>query len=233
MNKKKLIVNADDFGQSQGINKGIVKAFEKGILTSASLMVRYPDCLYAAEYSKKNNLGLGIHIDLGEWMYSNGNWISVYEVISLDDLKAVTEEINKQLETFYHITGKNPTHMDSHQHVHQREFIKPVFLEFAKKLNITLRGCTQKVNYCGDFNGQSLNSSPLHDSISIINLKKIISTLPNGITELACHPGIDVEIQTMYKIERAMEVNSLCDESIKEEIAKGEIELCSFSEITF
>lgn len=233
MSKKKLIVNADDFGQSQGINKGIITAFEKGILTSASLMVRYPDCFYASEYSKKNNLGLGLHVDLGEWMYRNDNWISVYEVISLDDLKAVTEEINKQLETFYRITGKNPTHLDSHQHVHQREFIKPIFLEFAKKLNITLRGCTQKVNYCGDFYGQSSNSSPLHDSINTIHLKKIISTIPYGITELACHPGIDVEIQTMYKIEREMEVNSLCDQDVKDTITMAEIELCSFSGITY
>jgi YdjC-like protein len=37
-----LIVNADDFGQSSGVNRGIIEAHEKGILTSASLMVRWP-----------------------------------------------------------------------------------------------------------------------------------------------------------------------------------------------
>ena len=45
---KKLIVNADDFGQSPGINKGIIKAREKGIVTSASLLVRYPAAVEAA-----------------------------------------------------------------------------------------------------------------------------------------------------------------------------------------
>jgi len=37
-----LIVNADDFGQSPGINRGIIKAHADGIVTSVSLMVRWP-----------------------------------------------------------------------------------------------------------------------------------------------------------------------------------------------
>ena len=40
---KLLIVNADDFGQSPGISEGIVEAVDRGIVTSASLMVRWPD----------------------------------------------------------------------------------------------------------------------------------------------------------------------------------------------
>ena len=39
---RRLIVNADDFGRAAGINAGVMKAFEDGIVTSATLMVRYP-----------------------------------------------------------------------------------------------------------------------------------------------------------------------------------------------
>jgi len=38
--RRYLIVNADDFGQSPGVNRGIIQAHEHGIVTSASLMVR-------------------------------------------------------------------------------------------------------------------------------------------------------------------------------------------------
>ena len=102
---KKLIVNADDFGQSQGINKGIIHAFENGILTSASLMVRYPSAQEAADYANIHNMHLGIHIDLGEWICVNDEWQPLYEVVSTGDVKAVRSEIANQLESFYRITG--------------------------------------------------------------------------------------------------------------------------------
>ena len=47
-----LIVNADDYGLTSGINRGIAEAHENGILTSASLMVRYPAAAEAAAYAK-------------------------------------------------------------------------------------------------------------------------------------------------------------------------------------
>jgi predicted glycoside hydrolase/deacetylase ChbG (UPF0249 family) len=47
-----LIVNADDFGQSHGVNRGVIEAFENGIVTSASLMVRWPAAVEAAAYAR-------------------------------------------------------------------------------------------------------------------------------------------------------------------------------------
>ena len=234
MSKKKLIINADDFGQSEGINKGIIKAHEQGIVTSASLMVRYQYAIDAAAYSKNNpDLGVGLHIDLGEWIYNDGNWDQLYQVVSLDDVQAVTNEINNQLKSFYHIMGRKPTHIDSHQHVHLRESIRPVVIKIARELNVTLRRCSDKVNYCGNFYGQDTDGSPLHDAISINGLQQIITKLSDGVTELACHPALNDDIETMYRMEREIEVNTLCDANTKETIEKTNIELCSFEGISF
>lgn len=234
MKSKILIVNADDFGQSKGINQGIIECYEKGIVTSASLMVRYDAVLEAVSYSKNNpGLGVGLHIDLGEWIYAGGNWDPLYEVVSLNDENAVQEEIIKQIESFTRIMGRKPTHIDSHQHVHQQESIRPILVEIATNLNITLRGCSQKVKYCGDFYGQCLDGSPYHESISVSSLHNIISHLEEGITEMACHPALFTDIETMYKIEREMEVNTLCDKSNKEAIRNSNVELCSFEGILF
>ena len=234
MIKKKLIVNADDFGLSNGVNDGIIQAFENGIVTSASLMVGYTNTIDAATYAKKNStLGVGLHIDLGEWLFTNGNWETLYEVVSLDDLSAVKCEIEKQLKNFYQIMGKKPTHIDSHQHVHQREPIRTILIENARKLNIPLRGSSQKVNYCGEFYGQTENGLPFHDAISTENLKKIIKEIPIGITELACHPGLNSDLKTMYKSEREMELVALCDTSVRKSIIEENIELCSFDGILF
>ena len=79
---KSLIVNADDFGRSAGINAGIIDAFEHGIVTSASLMVRWPATREAADYaSRHSRLGLGLHFDFGEWTRRDGLWPAVYEVV--------------------------------------------------------------------------------------------------------------------------------------------------------
>lgn len=234
MKNRTLIVNADDFGQSEGINNGIIKAHEMGIVTSTSMMVRYPAAIAAAAYAKTNSsLGIGLHVDLGEWKYINEEWEQLYHVVAMDDIKAVEKEVYDQLENFYRIMQRKPTHIDSHQHVHQRALLHPIFQELAATLNVTLRGCGDEVKYCGDFYGQTYDGSPYHDAISVDALKNVIQRLPSGITELACHPGLGNDINTMYSSERAMEVESLCESSIREAVIDSGIELRSFEGITY
>ena len=63
-----LIVNADDFGQSPGVNRGVIAAHERGVVTSTSLMVRWPSAAAAAAYAREHPaLSVGLHVDLGEW----------------------------------------------------------------------------------------------------------------------------------------------------------------------
>src|SRR6266498_2001762 len=96
-----LIVNADDFGQSPGVNRGIVEAHEQGIVTSASMMVRWPAAAEAAAYGGEHpELSLGLHFDLGEWAYRNETWVPLYQVVALDDTAAITDEIARQVAAF-------------------------------------------------------------------------------------------------------------------------------------
>src|SRR5260370_31664554 len=88
-----LIVNADDFGQSAGINRGIIDAHERGVVTSASLMVRWPAAPEAAKYARSHtSLSLCLHFDFGEWCCRDGNWSILYEVVLEYDVKAVKDE---------------------------------------------------------------------------------------------------------------------------------------------
>ena len=75
--KRYLIVNADDFGLSAGVNRGVIEAHERGIVTSASLMVRPPAAAEAAADARAYpELSLGLHVDLGEWSYREGEWVA-------------------------------------------------------------------------------------------------------------------------------------------------------------
>jgi len=227
--RKQLIVNADDFGQSSGVNGGVIEAHESGIVTSASLMVRWPAAAEAAADSRKTpKLSLGLHVDLGEWRYRDGAWTALYEVVPLDDANIVKEEVTRQLATFHDLVGKRPTHMDSHQHVHLREPARSVLREVARFLDIPLRHFNPGVRYCGNFYGQTAEGLPLPDAISADSLVKILRTLPFGLTELSCHPGRANDLDTMYRNERAQEVRVLCDPQVRAGLVSMEIELRSF-----
>ena len=229
---KELIVNADDFGQSLGVNGGVIVAHESGIVTSASLMVRWPAAAQAAADSRKQpKLSLGLHVDLGEWRYRDGAWTALYEVVPLDDADIVKVEVTRQLAVFYELVGKRPTHMDSHQHVHLREPARSVMRDVARFLDIPLRHFSPGVRYCGKFYGQTAEGFPLPDAISVHSLVKILRTLPDGVTELGCHPGEGNDLDTMYRGERAQELKTLCDPEIPMIIQSMGIALRSFGDL--
>jgi chitin disaccharide deacetylase len=230
---KYLIVNADDFGQSPGINRGIIESFENGIVTSASLMVRWPAAADAARYSREHNhLSVGLHVDLGEWEFQHGSWVRSYEVVSIEDIEASQNEIARQLANFQEMTGRNPTHLDSHQHVHRSEPILSFLVEMADRIGIPVRDFSERVRYCGAFYGQTTEGDSLLTNINSDALTQILSALPHGFTELGCHPAKEIDVQTMYRDERLEELKVLCDPQVRESIERMDIELCSFHDLS-
>ena len=104
-----VVVNADDFGRSDGINRGIIEAHEHGIVTSASLMVLWPAASDAAAYALEHpELSVGLHVDLGEWVWRDGMWPAVYERADLTEREAVDREIRSQLERCRDLLGSQP-----------------------------------------------------------------------------------------------------------------------------
>jgi predicted glycoside hydrolase/deacetylase ChbG (UPF0249 family) len=227
-----LIVNADDFGLSPGVNRGIIQAHEEGIVTSASLMVRWPAAAAAAASAREHPcLSVGLHVDLGEWICRGGAWECVYEVVSLKDPDAVAREVARQLDAFRALVGRGPSHLDSHQHVHLREPARSVVVERARGLGVPVRHYSPGVHYCGEFYGQTADGSPLPEALSVANLTRILAALPPGLTELACHPGAGDVPGTMYQAERAREVEVLCDPRAREAIEALGIGLRSFGDV--
>ena len=232
-NARYLIVNADDFGRSPGVNRGIMRAHQHGIVTSASLMVRWPAAEEAAEYARINpKLSVGLHLDLGEWVYRNSNWILLYEVVPLDDLFAVRQEVSRQLEVFRNLMGREPSHIDSHQHVHRREPVRTAALEAARQFSIPLRECSTDIQYCGRFYGQTAEGCAYPEWISVEALMSLLAELPPGITEVGCHPGEGQDLDTVYLTEREQEVKVLCDPRVHSALGELGICLCSFNGVT-
>jgi len=227
-----LIVNADDFGRSVGVNDGVAACHEDGILTSASLMVRWPAAGEAAAYARTNSrLSVGLHVDLSEWTVDKGEWRPLYERVAEDDQAAVEAEIRAQLALFRELVGRDPTHIDGHQHVQREEPAKSILVSLAGELGVPLREFSDEVRYVGSFYGQGPDGTPLPEAITVEGLLGLLAALPSGVSELGCHPALAEDLESMYLGERLEEVSTLCDPRVRDALRESGIGLLSFAEI--
>jgi predicted glycoside hydrolase/deacetylase ChbG (UPF0249 family) len=152
--EKRLIINADDFGLCEGVNKGIAEAHAKGILTSTTIMVNAPAAEQAAEIAKKlPNLGIGVHLNLtngkavcreaivklllgpdGNFGLSPGK-LAIASLISGRARAAIETELAAQIQWVLN-RGIKPTHLDSHKHFHSFPMIFPIVCRLAKRFSI-------------------------------------------------------------------------------------------------
>jgi predicted glycoside hydrolase/deacetylase ChbG (UPF0249 family) len=230
---RRLIVNADDFGRSIGINDGVAQGHEHGIVTSASLMVRWPAAPAAAAYARAHPaLSVGLHLDLCEWTVQGGEWRRVYEVVAADDAATVGEELERQLASFEALAGRLPTHLDSHHHVHREDPVRSAVIAAGERLGVPVREFTTEVAYLGDFYGQAGKGIPYPQGISRDHLIGLIRSLAPGTTELGCHPASEPERESGYAHERPMELSVLCDPAVAAALRDEGIELSSFANVT-
>jgi chitin disaccharide deacetylase len=222
-----LIVNADDFGYSGGVTRGVIEAHERGLVTSASLMVNRPAAVEAADYARRHpDLAVGLHVELRCWRVRRRPWSLVWSSDKLSRL--VSEDIAEQLERFRVLVGCNPTHLDSHHHRHRATTLLPIFRSVARELDVPLRHIASRIRFCGDFYGHDGAGQPDRGSITPDALISILERLPSGVTELGCHPGYTDGLDTWYRDERVQEVETLCDPSVRAAIDRLGIELVSF-----
>ena len=152
--KRRLIVNADDFGRSASINQAVVRAHREGILTTASLMVNEPAFSEAVALARENpRLGVGLHLTLlcghstlppekipglvssdGGFEYNpvRGGWRYFFERELREQLRA---EIHAQFEKF-RATGLMLDHVNGHLHLHMHPAILRILMSDAGTLGI-------------------------------------------------------------------------------------------------
>lgn len=201
-----LIVNADDFGYSHSINKGIIEAHEKGIVTSTSVMVNAITADEAKDLTKYPELSVGLHFELSE-------------------VANVKAELEKQIEKFVAIVGKMPNHIDTHKRHTTDEGIKEVLEEYAKEHNLPVRNFNAK--HIGSF---GINSN----DTSIAQLKRSIDEATDEYNELMTHCGYSDDYlreHSSYNDPREQELGAVCDPSVKQYITDKGLELISWTEV--
>ena len=220
-----LVVNADDFGASEGVNRGIVHAHVHGIVTSTSLMVTGQAAEHAAQLAGEHpGFGVGLHWDLDE--------ANLSDPVALEDGGAVRRELVRQLEAFERLMDRPPTHVDSHHHVHRRDEIAPIARELVTALGVPLRG-EGSVRYVGGFYGQwEWRVTDLEHIRPEFLIWILRNEVDEGWTEIGCHPGfVTDDFASVYLAEREVEVETLTDPRVRAEIEAMEIRLTSYADL--
>jgi chitin disaccharide deacetylase len=222
---RRLVANADDFGLCSGVNHGIVEAHQRGIVTSASLMVFMPGSGEAARLARElPTLSVGLHVSFRDARRE--------PIVDLSDPVACRVALRAQLRRFTDLLDRPPTHVDSHHHVHLDPTLLPRFREVAEELGIPLRACT-RVRYCSRFYGSSGQRHP--ERLSVGSLVRILARdVRDGFTELGCHPGRadpQLALLSSYSVERELELRTLCDTRVRCFLDDCGIELISFAEV--
>lgn len=287
---KRLIVNADDFGLTQGVNRGIIEGHRNGIVTSTSLMTNMPAFNQAVAMARENpRLAVGVHLTLingrpiarpsdvsslldGQGFFFDNPFALLRRLIGgRVKHREIEIEVRAQIEKALGELG-SISHLDGHKHLHIYPGILRPVLSVAKDYGIEcIRYPVERTMGFGaiwrssrslqivkqygtsraiailcllekrklDYNGFS---TPDHcvgiTHTGFLNkgtLREIIRSLPQGTTELICHPGYVsdelVKTPTRLRYEREHELDAITSPDIAELIRSETIQLISYRDL--
>ena len=255
---KRLIVTADDVGLHPGLTAGAIRAHREGIVTACSVVANgeaFDDAVVRLRDAP--SLEVGVHLSLVEEKpltdlrvpRSYVGFLPRYPFLSK---AAVERELRAQIERVL-ATGLRVTHLNGHQHLHVLYF--PLVQKLANEYKI---GYVRRANDVAPATSRLVRRLPAGRTLSIAALSylarrhpggnnqtigiahaghldvptllALIEQIPDGITELVTHPGIDdasLSRRYTWQYEWEQETAALCDPRVREAIARAGIELTS------
>jgi chitin disaccharide deacetylase len=190
MAKRKIIINADDYGLSKKFNKGILELIKKGLVTSTTVMVK-KEFVEPKDLLRYKNISIGLHLELL--------------------LETPEKDIKNQIEKFRKLFGMLPSHLDGHRYYHLLPGNFSKVLKIAKKYKLPVRSASSvdrktMKDYEIKTPNQFISWHPDRKNKLFKDLRNIMA----GTTELLCHPGyFDPKAKTSYNLQREAELKIL------------------------
>ncbi|SDJ97917.1 chitin disaccharide deacetylase [Sediminibacillus albus] len=241
--KRKLIINADDFGLSPGVTAGILYAHKYGVLTSTTAMVNTEFARESLEEAKRYpKLGIGLHfvLDAGRPLSASarslvdqkGDFLTGQSLIESANKQDVKSELEAQLH-FLLEQGIKVTHLDSHHHMHLHiPCALEAMLEVAESYQLPIRAFSDTKlpdqiaaadNFHYDFYGE--------EHVTSDYLLQLCAALQPGVTEIMCHPAFMdtwLEKKSSYQFTRTKELEILTSSRLKEWLKQHKVGLIHY-----
>jgi predicted glycoside hydrolase/deacetylase ChbG (UPF0249 family) len=286
---RNLIVNADDLGWTEGVNRGIAEAHRNGIVTSASLLANGAAFQSGVELARTTPaLGVGVHLNL-----SDGAPVAERELVTtllnargeLEGkpeslllrlarrsvlLNEIEQEWDAQIQKVRDV-GIEPTHLDGHRHVQMLPGLFEIALRLAKRhgiaavrisheesslraalssgakqkgtvvmrqgvqargLKMLARDAREQAERAGIAAADYFCGIAQTGELTREGVARLLEILPDGTTELMCHPGyLDADLTksgTRLQASRQVEVDILTNTEIRNLVASQGIRLIDY-----
>ena len=243
-----LIVNADDFGLTPGVSRGILDAHARGIVTSTTVLVTRAIDRALVEPLAASGLGVGLHLNLtlgapvtdprrvASLVDGEGRFVrDAREAAARAAVDEARIELGNQIDAFRAMFGRFPTHLDTHHPVGRHEPILTLVLEFARALRVPVRSQDAAVRAAArrlrlrtpdHFMGDA-GPEPYWSAERVL---AELRALPPGVSEFMTHPGYYGEdlAYSRYGVQREAEVAGLTDPRARELVSALGIRLAHF-----
>ncbi|PIT93298.1 MAG: hypothetical protein COU06_00650 [Candidatus Harrisonbacteria bacterium CG10_big_fil_rev_8_21_14_0_10_38_8] len=217
---KKVIINADDFGYSKSINKGILEAIREGIVTSTSVMVYGKAVDDVAKLVDISDISIGLHVHMEK------------------TIQNPQEEFDKQIEILTRLLGRAPDHIDVHKpRSSDMKQLMPLLKQYSEEHHTPIRELGH-VKSIKDFFGIDVKNENEVDPerVSVDNLLQILENLKEEVSEIMTHVGYsDDELRSIssYSDTRELELQTLTDKRVIEYFDKQpNIQLINWRDIS-
>ncbi len=217
---KLLVVNADDLGYDPEIDRGILEAHARGIVTSATAMVETPFAAAALARAPRT-LGIGLHAVLDP---GGGR-------------EEVERALRRQLERFQALRGAEPTHLDSHKHAHAAPAALDAVAAVAAERRLPVRAVDAAMRDALRARGVATSDTFLGDAArrpawTRDALRAALGSLREGVTELMAHPGhAPSHARTSFGPEREIELDALCDPEARRLVLAAGARLATWADV--
>jgi predicted glycoside hydrolase/deacetylase ChbG (UPF0249 family) len=245
---RRLIVNADDFGLTEGVSAGILAAHRHGIVTSTTVLVTTGLDREQVAAARDSGIGLGIHLNLtlgkpltrgASLVDGDGKFVrDVRRAAARAERKHVEAELEAQADKFVSLFKKNPTHLDSHHHVGLYPPAREVVIALAQRLGVPVR--SQDAAARARARGAGLRTpdhffgeSGPEAYWSLARVRAHLRGLPDGVSEFMTHPGwFDDDLAySRYGRQRETELVGLGSPAARSAVAGLGITLCHFGQL--
>jgi predicted glycoside hydrolase/deacetylase ChbG (UPF0249 family) len=134
-----IVLCADDYGISPGVNRGIRELLAAGRLSATSCMVDFPEFLAEgpalAEFAGRADIGLHVTLTVARSLPR----VMIDAYLRRISARAIVAEVDRQLDLFMQVMGRRPDHIDGHQHVHVLPRVRDAVCDAAARVGAYVR----------------------------------------------------------------------------------------------